>query len=265
METGFGMFTEKAGDQQAGQRRQYQQRETRQIVDDEIQIHLKLAAGQPAAEHHLVGNGPANRATISTSVAANDAPQAANVTWLVRCSCASPLARPGRWLNSANYTRRPAAISGSERRSTQAWSTPPRHRSASIGCMAYPVPNIEQWVYGMKPLEIERQPARRDQAPCRAASHHLAGGAGARAASLSETVDHDHDAFRMRRDVLEERPASRNSGGELEPDSIRIHSVSKADNRGRYQFGREIFDAARQEQSPLTALRQGPPRDKPPR
>ena len=56
METGFPVQVvhRKAGDQQAGQRRQYQQRET-QIVDDEIQIHLKLAAGQPTAEHHLFG------------------------------------------------------------------------------------------------------------------------------------------------------------------------------------------------------------------
>jgi len=49
--------------------------------------------------------------------------------------------------------------------------------------------------------------------------HHLAGGAGARAAPLSETVD--HDAFpHAGRDVLRERPASRDSRGELEPDSI---------------------------------------------
>ena len=37
--------------------------------------------------------------------------------------------------------------------------------------------------------------------------------------------------------------------------------MGKADNRGRYQFGRKIFDAARQEFL-APALRQGPPRDK---
>lgn len=79
-----------------------------------------------------------------------------------------------------------------------------------------------------------------------AASHHLAGGAGARAAPLSETVDHDHDAFpHAARDVLGERPASQDSEGNWNQNHPAF-TRGKADNYGRYQFGRKIFDAARQ-------------------
>ena len=88
--------------------------------------------------------------------------------------------------------------------------------------MAYPVPNIEQWVYGMKTI-VELNDSLLEEIKHHAARHHTT------LRAVLERVPH-HFLKRWTttttpfphaaRDVLGERPAGRNSGGELEPDSI---------------------------------------------
>ena len=104
--------------------------------------------------------------------------------------------------------------------------------------MAYPVPNIEQWVYGMKTI-VELNDSLLAEIKHHAARHHTT------LRAVLERVPHHFlkrwttttMPFRMRRATCSgSGPQVGIQEENWNPIRSRIHE-RKADNRGRYRFG----------------------------